>query len=144
MDKFNDKRRPAHPSDAAPCEGASGGRPVLGDHLHRWFLLAHHLVPLIGERGFCTLYGRAVRMTLPEFDWLSADPSCTVTNRLFSGLRENLASVPPETAHAANRALLTTFTTLLSSLIGEALTHRLLASVQDGEPEQIQHRSVTK
>lgn len=104
-------------------------------HLWPWERLAAHLTPLIGDAGFCALYGRAVRLIAPEFKWFSAVQSTQSMEALFQSLRENFAAIDLLTAAQANRRLLDTYTGLLSTLIGEALTTRLLISAWRGEPD---------
>lgn len=50
----------------------------------------------------------------------------------FSGLEESLRNQHPMVAEDAHRVLLTTFTALLNSLIGETLTARLVHDSRDG------------
>lgn len=96
--------------------------------LQPWRHIAQHLCPLIGESGFCALFGRAVHVIGPEHAWLAPQQPCRVPEQLFTSLEERLALVDADRAAAANDALLRTFTHLLATLIGERLTQRLLAS----------------
>lgn len=115
----------------------SSSRPDGHDHLlHPWLRLATHLSPLIGGSGFCALYGRAARLVIPQFGWLTVSQSSNSMDALFVTLAENFAAVDADRADAANAALLTTFIELLSALIGEGLTIRLLDSAHNGELEQ--------
>jgi hypothetical protein len=93
-----------------------------------WQRLAKCLTPLIGEAGFCALYGRAVRLTIPDFKSLAASGPGQSIDSLFETLRDNLMSIDSQSAGRANSALLDTFTGLLSTLIGDALTTRVLKS----------------
>lgn len=131
MEKYDDKR----PSllDMAPVDSAAPG--AVECLLHRWYWLAERLTPLVGERGFGALYGRAVRLVLPHFGWLTISAADTSTPALLEALRSDLAAVDSNTADAGNTALFTAFTKLLTALIGEALTNRLLAS----EPTEQKH-----
>lgn len=97
-----------------------------------WLRLSEQLTPLIGESGFCALFGRAVRLSVPRFERLSACDSARPMTDLFTSLTRTLNEMGPEHAGAANRALLETFTTLLGNLIGEALTKQLLHVAQAG------------
>ena len=91
-----------------------------------WLRLGEQLTPLIGESGFCALFGRALRLTNTRFEFLGrCDPSRPVED-LFASLTRTLNELGPEQAALANAALLDTFTTLLGTLIGEALTKQLL------------------
>lgn len=93
-----------------------------------WRRIAQQLCPLIGESGFCALFGRATHVVGPEHAWLAPQQPCRSPEQLFSSLEERLGSVDAARAAAANEALLRTFTQLLAALIGEKLTQRLLAS----------------
>jgi hypothetical protein len=119
-------------------------RPLAGvsvDRLRPWRRISGQLVTLIGESGFCALFGRALRTLAVRYEWLSVDLARKSIDGLLSALERDLAAVEPATAGIANAELLNTFTRQLSSLIGEALTARLLeqaaASEQDG-PEDVQ------
>jgi hypothetical protein len=125
----------ARPGGVPPQAGAAV------DRLRPWRRISVHLVTLIGESGFCALFGRALRTLAVRYDWLSVDPARKSIDGLLSALERDLAAADPAAASIANGELLNTFTRQLSSLIGEALTTRLLAQVtaseQDG-PEDVQ------
>jgi len=103
---------------------SDGGRVLL----QPWRRIAQHLCPLIGESGFCALFGRAVHVIGPEHAWLAPQQPCRAPEQLFTSLEERMALVDAQRAAAANEALLRTFTQLLATLIGERLTQRLLES----------------
>jgi hypothetical protein len=111
------------------------------DRLRPWRRISGQLVTLIGESGFCALFGRALRTMAVRYDWLSVDATRKTIDGLLGALERDLAGVDRTVAGIANAELLNTFTRQLSSLIGEALTARLLeqaaASEQDG-PEDVQ------
>ena len=110
------------------------------DRLRPWRRISGQLVSLIGESGFCALFGRALRTLAVRYEWLSVDPARKSIDGLLGALERDLASVEPVTAGMANAELLTTFTRQLSTLIGEALTARLLAqaiALEEG-PEDVQ------
>jgi len=111
------------------------------DRLRPWRRISGQLVTLIGESGFCALFGRAIRTMAVRYDWLSVDTSRKAIDGLLVALERDLAGVERAVADIANAELLNTFTRQLSSLIGEALTARLLeqarAAEQDG-PEDVQ------
>jgi|SRR5688500_16998839 hypothetical protein len=93
-----------------------------------WDEVSARLVPIIGEHGFNLLYKRSVHLTAATFPWLSAaDPP--LDGELFADLKLKLERETPARAEAASRELLTTFTGLLNTLIGDGLATRLLASV---------------
>ncbi|MCC2957317.1 hypothetical protein LK542_17010 [Massilia sp. IC2-477] len=93
-----------------------------------WRRIATQLCPLIGESGFCALFGRAVHVIGPDYAWLAPRQACRAPEQLFSALEERMALVDGQRAAAASDALLRTFTDLLAALIGERLTQQLLAS----------------
>lgn len=120
-------------------KGGPGRSEQHADLIRSWRRLADQLGPLIGDSGFCALYGRACRLVGPEFGWLAQTPPCKTRDSQINALDEMLASVAPEHAKAAHAALLETFTGLLASLIGHALARRLLAAAaHDGEEKNAQ------
>ena len=100
-----------------------------------WVDLAAHLTPLIGEAGFCALYGRAARLAAPSDHWPAAVNGARSMDALLLSIKNNLASIEPDRAGAANLALLDSFTKLLAGLIGDGLTTRLLKSAWADRPE---------
>ena len=114
------------------------GRPEGHAHLiQSWRRLAVQLGPLVGDNGFCALFGRACRLVSPEFRWLSTMPPCKSCDAQVGALDTLLASVAPEQAEAAHAALLKTFTELLAALIGQALATRLVdAALLDGNAQE--------
>lgn len=133
MDKHDDKRQQLLVAMTASC--GAGARDGTGSLLQPWSRLARNLSPLIGESGFCALFGRAARLVSARFEWIAV-PSFKTIEALLTALGERLASVSAEQARAVNMALLDTFTRLLADLIGEALTIRLLHSAALGTGEQ--------
>jgi hypothetical protein len=107
-----------------------------GANVTPWRRLSTHLSPLIGESGFAALYGRAVRLVQPRFPWFVLEQSAHSADSLFDQLEKRLSSVDAALAAEANAALLDTFTKLLSGLIGDALTIRLLNSAWSDESHQ--------
>ncbi|HEX8886138.1 MAG TPA: hypothetical protein VF797_16755 [Noviherbaspirillum sp.] len=108
--------------------------------LQTWEQLARHLSPLIGEAGFCALYARALCLTRPQDCQPAAAASSAAVagsiSQLLASLKKTLANAGPDNAGNANAALLATFTRLLSTLIGEALTIRLMNAAWHDEPQQ--------
>jgi hypothetical protein len=130
-----ERQQPSDDGKAPPRAGA----PVVP--LRPWRRISVQLVTLIGESGFCALFCRALRTLAVRYDWLSVDITRKSIDELLSALERDMAAAKPAAAGIANAELLNTFTRQLSSLIGEALTARLLAeataSEQDG-PEDVQ------
>jgi len=92
------------------------------------------LSPIIGKLGVAALFKRSLYLSRTEHPWLAAiaDPAQSPGN--FEGLREAMMQQTSARASAANSALLLTFHDLLTSLIGDSLTERLLRSVRDNPP----------
>ena len=122
-------------------EGLRPGQPGEGDGsdtgsaaalVQPWLRLSVQLMPLIGESGFCALFGRALRLSTPRLERLSTCDSARPVANVLTSLTRTLNEIGPEHAGVANGVLLETFTTLLASLIGEALTKQLLHVAQVG------------
>ncbi len=123
----NGGQQPRSPHEAGTS--FEGGAAAL---VQPWLRLSDQLMPLVGESGFCALFGRALRLSTPRFERLSTCHSARPVADLFLSLTRTLNEMGPEHAGAANGALLETFTTLLGTLIGEALTKQLLYVAQVG------------
>jgi len=100
--------------------------------LQPWRQLAVQLSPLIGDSGFCALFGRAARLSVAQFGWLASMPSAKSVDTLLVTLGQHLALAGHGQASLANELLLTTFTKLLTGLIGGALTMQILDSAPAG------------
>lgn len=122
--------RPSHPGDAGHEV------PGVAALVQPWLRLSVQLTPLIGESGFCALFGRALRLSSVRFQGLAGCDSARPLADLFTSLTRTLNEIGPEHADAANSALLGTFTTLLGNLIGEALTKQLLQVASAGADGQ--------
>jgi hypothetical protein len=135
MDRDDNKRQPSSNDGSAALAGSSV------DRLRPWRRISAQLVALIGESGFCALFGRALRMMAVRYEWLSVDSARKSIDGLLSAFEHDLNGAGRTVADVANAELLDTFTRQLSALIGETLTARLLAhataSEQDG-PEDVQ------
>ena len=93
-----------------------------------WEKLATEIISIVGEGGFTSLYARSVFLAQSSFPWLAASSLAPQTSHRFAQLRISLAEQTPAHAGEANRLLLTTFTDILASLIGERLTASILRS----------------
>lgn len=127
----NEGQRPRSPGGADPDSRTK--TTALAQH---WLHLSEQLTPLIGESGFCALFGRALRLSAVRFERFAACESGRRVPDLLASLTRILNEIGPEQAPAANAALLDTFTTLLGSLIGEALTKQLLHVAQESADGQ--------
>lgn len=99
-----------------------------------WQDLDAALSPIIGRRGVAALFKRSVLLTSPVHPSLVAPHWDVDTGSDFDLLRTALALQPVADSIATNGALLQQFVELLSTLIGESLTERLLQSVIDNHP----------
>lgn len=112
---------------------ARSAQEVAASAARAWQGLAERLTPIIGERGFLALYARSLHITQRDFPWMPLDQSGVDASALaLSSLEKSLQNQHPALAENAHRVLLTTFTALLDSLIGETLTARLVHESRDG------------
>ncbi|MDB5824196.1 MAG: hypothetical protein JWR21_2900 [Herminiimonas sp.] len=119
----------------AALRGSGDDAPKFDNELWAWRRLARQLTEIIGDAGFCALYGRSVKLTAPEFPWL-AMPSAPRVEGVLRRLLDDLGGVDTSLASKANHALLQTYTGLLSALIGEALTLQILKSAWEAKPDK--------
>lgn len=112
--------------------------------LWAWRQLACQLTPLIGEPGFSALYGRALRLTLPAHKILSPAHAGQSSASLLASLEENLNAAEECSAIDGVVTLMDTFTGLLSALIGEPLTIKVLKSAWVGEPGSTDKKEASK
>lgn len=139
MDKDDDTRRHARMEpDTAKAD------PSNHAFMGRWVRLRAQLSPLIGENGFSALFARAATLTAPRFACLALEPMPKNADQLFAVLAERLRAVEPAIASAANGALMDALIRQLTSLIGAALTARLLASASEGGDGPDMDRSMSK
>ena len=101
-----------------------------------WDQIARELSPIIGEAGFRALYARALHLTTSIYPWLAATEQQHQSSGPFTDLRAGLQRCNYTGAVDASNALLVTFTELLATLIGEALTTRILHSVRANDGPQ--------
>jgi hypothetical protein len=101
---------------------------VAGVTAETWARVAACLVPVIGMRGFDVLFRRALQQTSRAYPWLEPVAHDSDVAPL-ENLRARIAEGTTTSASEASYALLVSFTELLSSLIGDSLTERLLGQV---------------
>ena len=89
-----------------------------------WKRARARLVPVIGESGFRILFARSLHLARREHAWLARTP--VAAEEVFDDLQASFDARPRNEAQAADRALTGHFIALLHSLIGVALTGRLL------------------
>lgn len=123
----NDGRQSRPPTNAEAADGS--GIAML---MQPWLHLSEQLSPLVGESGFCALFGRALRLSGVRLDGLGSGDGSRSMSELLMSLTRTLNEIGPGQASTANDALLGTFITLLGSLIGDALTKQLIDVAMDG------------
>ena len=102
-----------------------------------WAQMASKIISIVGEGGFNSLYARSIFLSQASFPWLSACPLSPQPDQRFAELKKCYAAQTPAQACAANSLLLITFTDILASLIGEALTTSILRSAWGNDaPDQ--------
>jgi hypothetical protein len=93
-----------------------------------WEQMATEIISIVGEGGFASLYTRSLLLSKASFPWLESGINTAQNPAYFHALKETYAVQQPGQVKAANRLLLTTFTGILQSLIGEQLTLSILRS----------------
>jgi len=107
---------------------AQNTEKVVDASITLWEQIATQIISIIGESGFNSLYARSVFLTQSTFSWLATGPLSPQADQRFAGLKMSLEGKTPAQASEANCLLLTTFTDILVSLIGEPLTTNILRS----------------
>lgn len=94
-----------------------------------WEKLADEITSIVGEAGFTSLFERTLHLAQATFPWLKPDSTplqLPLNSRRFAELGLRLENQAPADAWAAHKLLLTIFTDILASLIGEQLTSNIL------------------
>ena len=102
--------------------------------LSTWRDIDDALSPIIGRRGVAGLYKRSLSLTRVAYPALTAVFEVTRAPGDYSTLQQALAQQSAPAALAASVALLQTFRDLLTKLIGQSLSARLLDPVLDKPP----------
>jgi len=127
----NDGRQPRPPTNAEAADGSG-----IAALMQPWLHLSDQLTPLVGDSGFCALFGRALRLSGVRFDGLDGGIGAGPVAELLMSLTRTLNEIGPVQAAPANAALLDTFISLLGSLIGDALTKQLIHVAIEGRGAQ--------
>ena len=99
------------------------------DLLLTWAEIEARLTALIGTRGVEALFSRSLHLTGRAFKSLAGLEESAAGSVSIADVAARLAAVEPALAAEASLALLIAFTDLLSTLIGDSLTDRLLEPV---------------
>lgn len=108
-------------------EGADAAR-IADAIVSLWEQIESALAPIIGQRGVAALYQRSLYLAAQAHPWLELQEGPQATMDLAS-LRSTIARQGSADAAAGGVAVLQTFHTLLTSLIGASLAGRLLDTV---------------
>ena len=114
--------------------GAPDAAAIAGATLSTWHQVADRLAPVIGVQGVNVLFSRTLHLTSATFPWLANAGDRGSNAAQLATLEARLAGCRLEVAREASCALLVTFTELLTTLIGEPLTGRLLSPVWEPQP----------
>jgi len=87
------------------------------------------LAPIVGQRGMAALYKRSLHLCRPMHPWLPVAAEGAEFELDIAALTAALATRSSAEAAAAGTQLLASFRALLTTLIGESLTERLLRPV---------------
>lgn len=113
--------------------GRSGNAPdasvVAKATLHVWHQMAVGLTPVIGTRGVNVLFSRSLHLTSKAFPSLVIAGDHADNAAMLDSLKARLAGSETKEAIEASCALIVTFTELLSTMIGQSLTEKLLRPV---------------
>lgn len=94
-----------------------------------WMLISAQLIPVIGGNGVDAILNRALYLTRAAFPWLTGLDEPVDHESFPLRISMRMAGREPFTAAQASSSLFITFIELLSTLIGNSLTNRLLAPV---------------
>ena len=109
------------------CAGSSDSICIAEATLDTWHQMAALLAPVIGSKGVDVLFSRSLHLTNVDFPWLPIAGNHGTNLALLEDLKKHLADHEAGVAAEAGCTLLVNFSELLASLIGAALTERLLA-----------------
>ena len=111
----------------APDNDADAAAAAVG----AWHALFRKIGPLLGPLSADLLFARSLIVNEAAFPWLPrVAPGASRT--AFEQFERSLANRAPEEIVAANRALLSTYTTVLAGLIGDGLATRFLGAAFPG------------
>ena len=110
------------------ADGADAGQ-IADAAIAVWTSIHSALSPVIGPRGSAALYHRSLHVSRVLYAWLPGANEASAEPAGFGALRSALALQTAVDAAAAHDTMLNTFLELLTALIGESLSERLLQGV---------------
>ena len=102
--------------------------------LGTWHDMSNRLSPVIGTGGVDALFRRSLHITSATFPWLSISAEDENEEALLADLKSRLSGREAAVAAEAGHVLLATFAGLLTDLIGNSLTERLLEPIWNAAP----------
>jgi hypothetical protein len=131
---------PELPPSVAPLaerlpRGADAGR-IADEVSALWVEVDQALHPILGHGGVAALFNRSMMLTASARPWMVLERCDVVGLPTLASLHTALAQQSAAEAEAGGRALLSAFEGLLVSLVGPALTARLLLPVRQGGAPQ--------
>lgn len=108
---------------------ALDARAVAEATIGTWRQMDSLLAPVIGTQGVDVIFRRALYLTSKTFPWLASGEEYGESAVLLASLQARLENRSAADVAEAGCSLLVCFTELLTTLIGEALTGRVLGSV---------------
>ena len=108
-----------------------------------WTQLADQLILIIGAGGFDSLFARSVFLSQSTYPWLAVRCECSSIDHRFGDLKKSLQAQSLALARDSNCLLLTTFTDILASMIGERLTTRILDSAWEIDARDTADKEIT-
>ncbi len=108
-----------------------------------WRRMAAQLEPVIGARGVDALFRRALHLTGRQHPWLATAGVRGSSATSLDHVQLQLAAQQAAQATEAAQALLTGFTELLATMVGDALVNRLLAPAWDAPAQPAEQEQVT-
>jgi len=118
------------PEPLASRLGADAGTDeVAGAFMAVWHEIDAAMSPIIGQRGVAALFHRSLKLVSAAHTWLSAGRGSALDAVDPAALEAMLLLQTAAEAAEGGAALFQSFHDLLSSLVGAALTNRLLHSV---------------
>lgn len=99
-----------------------------------WREIERELTPIVGTRGVAALSSRAVYLAGREHSWLLAARDAGQSDFELARLRSSIVAIEAKVAIDGSVDLLRIFQELLTSMVGAALTERLLSPVWHSSP----------
>lgn len=117
------------------------GTSLAETSLRAWERVVGQLAPVIGPRGVDALFRRAIHMTKSRFPWLEVTWETKDGAFPAASFLACLSARDPAVAAEGSLELLIAFTELLGTLIGIALTERLLGPIWaiPASPDEKEH-----